>query len=56
MSEFQVVALIGLAGALILVTPALSRRGMTWSKGLRLGLIWMGLFAIVTLFISLVAP
>ncbi|WP_165961108.1 hypothetical protein [Qipengyuania sediminis] len=56
MSEFQIVALIALAGSLLLVAPGLAGRGMTLSKGLRLALVWVGLFAIVTLFISVISP
>lgn len=55
MNEWQIVGLISLVGSLVLVGSNLSGRGMTISKGVKLAGVWIGLFAIVTLFISLVA-
>lgn len=55
MNEFQIVSLIALLGWLILMAGGLRGRGLEWSKGMKLGMIWVGIFLIVTLFISLVA-
>ena len=54
MNEFQIVGLIALCGWLILVASGLRGRGLDWPKGLRLGFIWVGIFLVVTLFISVV--
>ncbi len=54
MSEFQIVSLVALVAWLILVVPGLRGRGLDWSKGMRLGMMWVGIFLIVTLFISVV--
>lgn len=54
MSEWQIVSLIALTGWLVLVASGLRSRGLGWSKGVRLGMIWLGIFLIVTLFVSLV--
>ncbi|HEU4820229.1 MAG TPA: hypothetical protein VFS87_03625 [Qipengyuania sp.] len=48
------VQLIAIFGSLVLVTSGLAAHRLSWSKGVRLGLIWAGLFVIVTLFISIV--
>lgn len=48
------VQLIAIFGSLVLVTSGLAAHRLSWSKGVRLGLIWGGLFVIVTLFISIV--
>ena len=53
MSGDQLVHLIAVFAALVLVTSGLAAHRLSWSKGLRLGLIWAGLFVIVTLFISI---
>ena len=50
----QLVQLIAIFASLVLVSAGLAGRGLSWSKGLRLGLIWAGLFVIVTLFIAIV--
>lgn len=55
MSGDQLVQLIAIFGSLVLVTAGLSGHRLSWSKGVRLGLIWVGIFVIVTLFISIVA-
>lgn len=54
MSEFQIVSLIALVAWLVLVASGLRGRGLDWSKGVRLGMIWVGIFLIVTLFVSIV--
>lgn len=54
MSGDQLVLLIAIFGSLVLVSTGLAGRRLSWSTGVRLGLIWAGLFVIVTLFISIV--
>lgn len=54
MSGDQLVQMIAIFASLVLVTSGLAAHRLSWSKGLRLGLIWAGIFAIVTLFISIV--
>lgn len=54
MSGDQIVQLIAIFASLVLVTAGLSGHRLSWSKGVRLGLIWVGIFVIVTLFISIV--
>ena len=53
-SEDQLVQLIAIFASLVLVTTGLQARRLSWSKGVRLALIWAGIFVIVTLFISIV--
>lgn len=55
MSEYQVVSLVALVAWLILVAAGLRGRGLNWSSGMRLGMIWVGIFLIVTLFISVIS-
>ena len=54
MTGDQLVQLIAIFGSLVLVSSGLAAHRLSWSKGVRLGLIWAGLFVIVTLFISIV--
>ena len=54
MSGDQLVQLIAIFASLVLVTSGLAAHRLSWSKGVRLALIWAGIFAIVTLFISIV--
>ena len=54
MSEEQLLRLVLVFGSLVLVTSGLAAHRLSWSKGVRLGLIWLGIFLIVTLFISMV--
>lgn len=54
MSGDLLVQLIAIFGSLVLVSSGLAGRRLSWSKGVRLGLIWAGLFVIVTLFVSIV--
>jgi uncharacterized membrane protein len=54
-SEWQIVSLVALVAWLALVASSLRGRGLNWSKGMRLGVIWIGIFLIVTLFVSIVA-
>lgn len=55
MSEDQLLRLILVFGSLVLVISGLAGHRLSWSKGVRLGLVWLGIFLIVTLFISIVA-
>lgn len=48
------VQLVAIFACLVLVTSGLAGHRLSWSRGLRMGLIWAGAFAIVTLFISIV--
>jgi hypothetical protein len=50
----QLVQLIAIFGSLVLVSSGLAAHRLSWSNGVRLGLIWAGLFVIVTLFILIV--
>lgn len=54
MNEFEVVHLIWLAGALVLVAGGLAGHQLSWKRGLVMALAWVGIFALVTLFIDLV--
>lgn len=54
MSGDQLVQMIAIFASLVLVTTGLQAHRLSWSKGVRLALIWAGLFVIVTLFISIV--
>lgn len=54
MSGDQLVQLIAIFASLVLVTSGFAAHRLSWSKGLRMALIWAGVFAIVTLFISIV--
>lgn len=54
MTSDQIVSLIAIFGSLVLVSAGLAGRRLTWSKGLRLGLIWVAIFLIVILFIAIV--
>ena len=55
MNGDQLVQMIAIFASLVLVTSGLAAHRLSWSKGIRLALIWGGIFAIVTLFISIVA-
>lgn len=54
MSGDQLVQLIAIFASLVLVSSGMAGHRLSWSKGVRLGLIWAGLFVMVTLFISIV--
>ena len=56
MSEVQLVQLIAIFASLVLVTTGFQAHRLSWPKGVRLALIWVGIFVIVTLSISLVTP
>lgn len=53
MSGDQLVQVIAIFASLVLVSSGLAAHRLSWSTGVRLGLIWAGLFVIVTLFISI---
>ena len=53
MSEYQIVSIVALIAWLVLVAAGLRGRGLNWSSGMRLGMMWVGIFLMVTLFISL---
>lgn len=55
MSGDQLVQLIAIFASLVLVTTGLAAHRLSWSKGVRLGLVWAGIFVIVTLFIPIVS-
>lgn len=55
MSQEQVLQLLLVFGSLVLVTAGLAGHRPSWSKGVRLTAIWLGIFLVVTLFISVVA-
>lgn len=54
MSGDRIVQLIAIFASLVLVTTGLAGHRLSWSKGVRLAMVWVGIFAIVTLFISIV--
>lgn len=54
MNEFEVVHLVWLFGALVLVGSSLAAHRLSWRRGLVMALAWVGIFAIVALFIDLV--
>lgn len=54
MSGDQLVQFIAIFGSLVLVSAGLAAHRLSWSNGVRLGLIWAGLFVIVTLFVSII--
>lgn len=51
----QLVALIAIFASLVLVTSGFAAYRLSWSKGVRLALVWAGIFVIATLFVSIVA-
>lgn len=55
MSGDQLVQLIAIFAALVLATSGLAAHRLSWSKGVRMALVWAGIFTIATLFISIVA-
>lgn len=54
MSGDQLVQLIAIFASLVLVTSGLAAHRLSWAKGVRLALIWAGIFVIVTLFVTIV--
>ena len=54
MSGDQLFQLIAIFASLVLVSSGLAGHRLSWSRGVRLGMVWAGLFVIVTLFISIV--
>ncbi|NNF94508.1 MAG: hypothetical protein HKM91_07930 [Altererythrobacter sp.] len=54
MNEFQIVQIISLVGFLILAGSALASFKLSWSKALRMALIWGSIFSAVALFFSII--
>nr|WP_298896401.1 hypothetical protein [uncultured Altererythrobacter sp.] len=54
MNEFQIVQIISLVGFLILAGSALASFRLSWSKALRMALIWGSIFCAVALFFSII--
>ena len=54
MSGVQIVSLIAIFMCLVLALGDGALKRLSWSKGVRMALIWAGIFAIVILFISVV--
>ena len=54
MSEIQIVQIISLVGFLILAGSALVSFRLSWSKALRMALIWGAIFCAVALFFSII--
>ena len=54
MNEFEIVHVIWLFGVLILAGSALAAHRLSWKRGIVMALAWVGIFAVVTLFIDLV--
>ena len=55
MNEHNIVSIIALVGFLILAVSALAGHRLSWKRGAVMALAWAAIFAIVTLFISVVA-
>ena len=56
MNENSVVQIVSLVGFLILALSALASHRLNWSKAIRMGLIWGGIFLGVVLLFSIVGP
>jgi hypothetical protein len=54
MNEYQLLGLVMAAAVLVLVGSGLRGRGLSFAKGVRLAMVWLGIFLIVFLFISVV--
>ncbi len=54
MSDIQIVQIISLVGFLILAGSALASFRLSWSKALRMALIWGSIFCAVALFFSII--
>lgn len=54
MNEFQIVQIISLGGFLILAGSALASFRLSWSKALRMALIWGSIFCAFALFFSII--
>ena len=55
MNEYSIVSIISLLGFLVLAVSALSAHRLPLRKGLVMALAWGAIFAIVVLFINIVA-
>lgn len=56
MNDAQLVQIVALVGWLLLAGSALASFKLSWSKALRMGLIWAAIFASVALLFSIVGP
>ena len=54
MSEYEIVRIISLVGFLVLAGSALASFKLSWSKALRMVLIWCAIFCAVALFFSII--
>ena len=54
MNEYQIVQIISLVGFLVLAGSALASFKLSWSKALRMMLIWGSIFCAVALFFSII--
>ena len=55
MNGFQIVSVVALLAWLALAASGLRGLGLDLSKGVRLGVVWIGIFLVATLFISVVS-
>ncbi|UVI38885.1 hypothetical protein [Qipengyuania spongiae] len=55
MNEYSIVSIISLLGFLVLAVSALSAHRLSLKKGLVMALAWGAIFAMVVLFIDIVA-
>ena len=53
MNEHQIVSLISLTGFLVLVAAGFRAHEVGWRKGFFMASAWVGIFAVVILFIDL---
>ncbi|MBO6608322.1 hypothetical protein [Altererythrobacter sp.] len=54
MNEYEVVRIVSLLGFLVLAGSALASFRLSWSKALRMTLIWGAIFCAVALFFSII--
>jgi hypothetical protein len=54
MNEYEIVRIISLVGFLILAASAFASFKLSWSKTLRMVLIWGSIFAAAALFFSII--
>ena len=54
MNEYQIVQIISLVGFLVLAGSALASYKLSWSKALRMALIWGSIFCAMALFFSII--
>jgi hypothetical protein len=54
MNEAQILSLVASLAVLVFVGSSLRGR-VKWANGLKLGVVWLGIFIVVTLFVAFVA-